>query len=78
MLDVRNLSFSYARAQRAALEHVSVSCSRGRWLSLVGPNGCGKSTLLSVIAGCAGKQRVTCTWVVRLCGGEIGKNGHAR
>ncbi|QQU26670.1 ABC transporter ATP-binding protein [Corynebacterium ulcerans] len=51
MLDVRNLSVSYARVQRAALEHVSVSCSRGRWLSLVGPNGCGKSTLLSVIAG---------------------------
>lgn len=51
MLDVHNLSFSYARAQRAALEHVSVSCSTGRWLSLVGPNGCGKSTLLSVIAG---------------------------
>ncbi|AFB73304.1 Spermidine/putrescine import ATP-binding protein PotA [Corynebacterium pseudotuberculosis] len=51
MLDVRNLCFSYASTRLMALESVSMCCSKGQWLSLIGPNGCGKSTLFSVIAG---------------------------
>lgn len=51
MLDVRNLCFSYSSTRLMALESVSMCCSKGQWLSLIGPNGCGKSTLLSVIAG---------------------------
>ncbi|MDP1670295.1 ABC transporter ATP-binding protein [Phaeovulum sp.] len=34
-----------------ALDHVSVSVSRGEFFTLLGPSGCGKTTLLRCIAG---------------------------
>lgn len=35
----------------AALDHVSLTVSRGEFFSLLGPSGCGKTTLLRLIAG---------------------------
>lgn len=34
-----------------ALDHVSFTLERGRFLSILGPSGCGKSTLFNIISG---------------------------
>ena len=35
----------------AALEHVSFTLEKGKFLSILGPSGCGKTTLFNIIAG---------------------------
>ncbi|HKK48027.1 MAG TPA: ABC transporter ATP-binding protein [Alkalispirochaeta sp.] len=52
-LELRNVSFSYhtATGKISAVESLSLSISRGDFLSIVGPSGCGKSTILRLIAG---------------------------
>ena len=35
----------------AALDHVSFTLEKGRFLSILGPSGCGKTTLFNFIAG---------------------------
>ena len=35
----------------AALDHVSFTLEKGRFLSILGPSGCGKTTLFNIIAG---------------------------
>lgn len=35
----------------AALDHVSFTLNKGRFLSILGPSGCGKTTLFNIIAG---------------------------
>ncbi|MBI3268872.1 MAG: ABC transporter ATP-binding protein [Planctomycetes bacterium] len=49
-LEVRDLTFRYAGAERAALEGVSLRVPAGGRLGLVGRTGCGKSTLLALLA----------------------------
>ncbi len=51
MLQADSLSFSYPRAERPALEQVSVTIGRGDRIGLLGPNGSGKTTLLRLLAG---------------------------
>jgi peptide/nickel transport system ATP-binding protein len=53
MLDVRNLSFSYATAHGAfpVLDDVSFQVERGSSFGIVGESGSGKSTLLRLLAG---------------------------
>jgi iron complex transport system ATP-binding protein len=41
-------------ADLIALNHVSLSITKGQWTSIIGPNGAGKSTLLRVCAGLQG------------------------
>lgn len=50
MIELKNLTVSYARAT-AALEQVSLTVPRGTVAAVIGPSGCGKSTLLKVVAG---------------------------
>src|SRR5262249_59172431 len=52
-LSLQGLSKVYATRDGAvrALDQVSVSEKRGKFLSIVGPSGCGKSTLLMIAAG---------------------------
>ncbi|MEX2444086.1 MAG: ABC transporter ATP-binding protein [Alkalispirochaeta sp.] len=52
-LELRDVSFSYhtATGEIQAVDSLSLSISRGEFLSLVGPSGCGKSTVLRLIAG---------------------------
>ena len=49
LLEVRNLSVRYDRAQ--ILSGVSLAVNEGELVGLVGPNGAGKSTLLRAISG---------------------------
>ena len=49
LLEVRNLSVRYDRAQ--ILNGVSLDVNEGGFVGLVGPNGAGKSTLLRAISG---------------------------
>jgi ATP-binding cassette subfamily B protein len=49
-LEVRNVSFSYAGADRLALDDVSVTVHHGERLALVGPTGAGKSTLAKLMS----------------------------
>ena len=50
MLRDVTVRFTTERGVVTALEKVSLTVSRGGFLSLLGPSGCGKSTLLRVVA----------------------------
>jgi NitT/TauT family transport system ATP-binding protein len=52
-VEIEHVSLRYGRAEGGvlALEDVSLSFERGRFIAVVGPSGCGKSTLLKAIAG---------------------------
>ncbi len=51
MLRVRELSYAYPGASRAALDGVSLEASAGECLCITGPSGSGKTTLLHAIKG---------------------------
>jgi NitT/TauT family transport system ATP-binding protein len=51
MLEVKNLSHTYAEAATNVLENIDLKIDEGELVSIVGPSGCGKSTLLRTIAG---------------------------
>lgn len=50
-LQLINLTKTYHRSARPALDHVSLSIEDHELVVLIGPSGCGKSTLLRMIAG---------------------------
>jgi len=51
LLDVRNITASYAGTGVKVLDQVRVSLSRGQTLAVVGESGSGKSTLARVVTG---------------------------
>lgn len=51
MLTIQDVTFSYGRKFRPALDHFSLQIGPGTVYGLLGPNGAGKSTLLYLIAG---------------------------
>ena len=51
MLQVENLTFSYARGKENTLSNFSLSIEKGKVYGLLGKNGAGKSTLLSLMSG---------------------------
>ncbi|WP_020521748.1 ABC transporter ATP-binding protein [Catelliglobosispora koreensis] len=50
-ITVDNVTLRYPETQRAAVDGVSLSFSRGEVIALVGENGSGKSTLAKLLAG---------------------------
>lgn len=52
-LTVSGISKRFGSGQNAvaALDEVSFTLAKGRFLSILGPSGCGKSTLFNIIAG---------------------------
>jgi ABC-2 type transport system ATP-binding protein len=51
IVEVHGLSKTYAGAERAAVDGVSLTIARGRIFGLLGPNGAGKTTLMSMLCG---------------------------
>ncbi len=51
MIDVRDVSYTYAFSARKALEHVSLSVRPGEVVLCTGVSGCGKTTLIRTING---------------------------
>lgn len=51
MLEVDNLSFSYAGNSKEILHNVSLTVHKGEMMAVVGTNGAGKSTFCKVICG---------------------------
>ncbi|MBQ8717905.1 MAG: ATP-binding cassette domain-containing protein [Clostridia bacterium] len=49
LLTLKNLSFQYPGAQKAAVENVSFSVTRGEFVVLCGATGSGKSTLMRLL-----------------------------
>lgn len=51
ILECRDLSKSYGKDLRPALNHVNLKLQRGRIIGLLGPNGSGKTTLIKLANG---------------------------
>ena len=51
MIDVRNLHFTYAHADRPAVQELTFSVDRGEIFGFLGPSGAGKSTTQKVLVG---------------------------
>ncbi|MEO1768732.1 ABC transporter ATP-binding protein [Candidatus Enterococcus ferrettii] len=50
-IEIRELSFSYAKEERMILEDINLEMSSGEFVCILGQSGCGKSTFLRLIAG---------------------------
>ncbi len=50
-IELEGVTFAYPRAERPALQGVSLRINTGERLGILGPNGGGKSTLLKLILG---------------------------
>jgi energy-coupling factor transporter ATP-binding protein EcfA2 len=48
---LKDISFSYSRNGRFAINNLNLSISEGEIIGLIGPNGCGKTTLLMLMSG---------------------------
>ena len=49
ILEFKDVSFRYPRADEDALEHISFKAEPGKTTAIIGSTGCGKSTLLQLI-----------------------------
>jgi energy-coupling factor transporter ATP-binding protein EcfA2 len=48
---VRDLSFTYAGAEKPSMENVNISIDKGEFVVFTGPSGCGKTTLCRCLNG---------------------------
>lgn len=51
ILECTDVTKSYGRGERPALNHVNLKLGRGRIIGLLGPNGSGKTTLIKLVNG---------------------------
>lgn len=51
MLELVNLTKTFAGQSNAVVDQLSLSVKKGEFISLLGPSGCGKTTLLRMLAG---------------------------
>lgn len=51
IIEISNLSFSYAGATRSSLSEVNLAVEKGEFVVVTGPSGCGKTTLCRCLNG---------------------------
>lgn len=68
-LTLQNISYSYGGRGPKALDDVSFSCERGRFMALLGPNGAGKTTLMALITRLFQSR----TGSIGICGYDLAK-----
>jgi ABC-type Fe3+/spermidine/putrescine transport system ATPase subunit len=51
VLEVRNLSRTFAHGSVRAVDHIDLEVQPGEIVSMLGPSGCGKTTTMRIIAG---------------------------
>lgn len=51
MIQIKDLSFRYPGAERAAIQGLTLNIRTGSLFGLLGPNGSGKTTLISMLTG---------------------------
>ncbi|MEG1509365.1 MAG: ABC transporter ATP-binding protein, partial [Clostridia bacterium] len=49
ILEIKNLSFSYATAKEKALDNINLQINAGEFVVVCGESGCGKTTLLKLL-----------------------------
>jgi len=50
-ISARNLTFTYAGAEKPSMDNVNISIEKGEFAILTGPSGCGKTTLCRCLNG---------------------------
>ncbi len=50
-IDLKNISFSYDKAEKPTIDNFSLKINKGEKIAVVGVNGAGKSTLVKLICG---------------------------
>ena len=50
-ISTRNLSFTYAGAEKPSMESLNIEIEKGEFVVLTGPSGCGKTTLCRCLNG---------------------------
>ncbi len=68
MIRFENVTKTYPRSTRPALEDVSLEVERGQFVFIVGPSGSGKSTLLRLVL----REEPTTTGSVLVAGHDLG------
>ncbi len=71
ILRLQDLTRQFAKGDRPAVNHISLSLPQGYILALLGPSGCGKTTLLRLIAGFEAPQSGT----IELAGQTVSAEG---
>ena len=66
MLKISNLSKSYAKGNKKAVDSLNLEIKNGEIFGFIGPNGAGKITTIKMITGILNPDR-----------GEIEINGHS-
>lgn len=61
IIEIKNLTFSYADEEKNALDQVNLTIPQGQWIALIGHNGSGKSTLAKMIDGLLAPKSGTIT-----------------
>jgi len=51
IIEIKNLSFSYAGATRPSLSNINLEVKKGEFVVVTGPSGCGKTTLCRILNG---------------------------
>lgn len=51
MLEIKNLTKSYAKSEKKAVDNISLSLNKGEIFGFLGPNGAGKTTTIKMIMG---------------------------